>query len=146
MSYCVYKHITPDKRIYIGITRGNPLKRWNNGHGYRGQSVFFNAIIKYGWDNIKHEILYSGLAKEEAEQKETELIAEYKSNNLKYGFNVQSCARKKVIQINKETGRTVNEFSSITEAERITGCSNKHISEVCNGHRKSAYGFYWMFG
>lgn len=32
--YCVYKHTTPNGKVYIGITSKNPLKRWNNGIGY----------------------------------------------------------------------------------------------------------------
>lgn len=47
-----------------------------------------HAIDKYGWENIKHEILYEGLTKEQAEQKEIELIAKYKSNDLKHGYNI----------------------------------------------------------
>ena len=85
--YCVYKHSFPNNKIYIGITSMNPLRRWKNGYGYKTQSVMFRAILKYGWDNIKHEILYSDLTKEEACQKEIELIAQYKSNNPKFGYN-----------------------------------------------------------
>ena len=68
--YCVYKHTFPNGKIYIGVTSINPLRRWENGFGYRKQTVMFRAICKYGWDNIQHEILFDGLAKEEACQKE----------------------------------------------------------------------------
>lgn len=47
-----------------------------------------NAISKYGWKNVKHEILYEGLTKEEAENKEIELIAKYKSNDFEHGYNI----------------------------------------------------------
>lgn len=90
MSYCVYKHTSPSGKVYIGITMKNPLKRWANGLGYCRQSYFFNAILKYGWDNFTHEILYTGLTKEEACQKEIELIALYRSNQRKYGYNISS--------------------------------------------------------
>lgn len=49
---------------------------------------FYNAIQKYGWNNFKHEILYTGLTKEEAEQKEIELIAHYDSTDRSKGFNI----------------------------------------------------------
>lgn len=57
--------------------------------------MFFNAINKYGWDNIKHEVLFENLTKEQAEQKEIELIAIYKSNNKKYGYNIENGGNSK---------------------------------------------------
>ena len=83
----MYRHVCPNGKIYVGITSMIPTYRWANGNGYSDNKHFYNAILKYGWDNIKHEILYSGLTKEEACQKEIELIAEYKSNNPDFGYN-----------------------------------------------------------
>ena len=40
--------------------------------------------------NIKHEILFTGLTKEEAEQKEIELIALYYSNDSAFGYNISN--------------------------------------------------------
>ena len=54
--FTVYKHTTPNNKLYIGITSRRPQTRWANGFGYRNNEYFFNAISKYGWDNIKHEI------------------------------------------------------------------------------------------
>ena len=73
--------------MYIGITKQNPLYRWNNGNGYIDSAAFWPAIQKYGWDNIKHEILLSGLCFEEAKQLEIKYIAEYKSNQSDCGYN-----------------------------------------------------------
>ena len=87
-NYCVYKQISPSNKIYIGITSRNPLKRWNNGTGYYKNKYFSSAIKKYGWNNFKHEILFSGLTKEQAEQKEIELIAFYKSTDRNFGYNI----------------------------------------------------------
>ena len=89
--YTVYKHISPSSKVYIGITSQNPPeRRWQRGLGYKNQKYFYNAIQKYGWDNFKHEILYSGLSKEEAEKKEIELIARYKSNQRNFGYNIDN--------------------------------------------------------
>lgn len=87
-NYTVYIHIFPNKKVYIGITTQNPKRRWNNGKGYRNNEYMTNAIIKYGWNNIKHVILFDNLTKEQAEQKEIELIAQYKSNIKRYGYNI----------------------------------------------------------
>lgn len=87
-EYCLYKHITPSGKVYIGITSQNPLHRWNNGKGYFNckKSPFKSSIIKYGWDNITHEILYTGLTEQEAKDKEMQYIAYYK--NLGLSLNV----------------------------------------------------------
>ena len=87
-KYIIYKHTTPSNKIYIGITSRNPIKRWNNGNGYRKNIHFFRAIVKYGWNNIKHEILYTDLTEKEAKTKEIELIAQYNSTNINFGYNI----------------------------------------------------------
>lgn len=89
-NYKVYRHISPSGKMYIGITRQDIKKRWANGRGYKDCPAFRKAIQKYGWDNIKHEILLENLTKEEAEQKEIELIAKYKSNQKQYGYNIEN--------------------------------------------------------
>lgn len=85
-EYCVYKHTTPNGKVYIGQTKQSPKYRWQNGEGYRNQ-IFYYAIKKYGWNNIKHEILFENLTKEEADKIEIELIDIYNSTNSKYGYN-----------------------------------------------------------
>lgn len=91
-KYKVYKHTNIiNGKVYIGITSYKYVKtRWDNGKGYSQQSLFWNAIKKYGWENFKHEILFTDLTKEEACQKEIELIAFYKSNQREFGYNLSS--------------------------------------------------------
>ena len=88
--YTVYKHVTPSGKVYIGITSIKPDKRWNRGKGYKDNIYFSNAINKYGWDNIKHEILSTGLTKEQGEIKEIELIKLYDSTNRDRGYNIEN--------------------------------------------------------
>lgn len=91
-NYKVYKHTFPNGKVYIGITGRKWIasQRWgNNGAGYIDQTYMRNAIKKYGWKNIKHEILFENMTKEEAEQKEIDLIKQYKSNIKGYGYNIQ---------------------------------------------------------
>lgn len=87
-KYCVYKHTCPNGKVYVGITSQNPLRRWNNGKGYHTQTLFYKAILKYGRNNIKHEILFSGLTETQAKNKEIELIALHKSTERKFGYNI----------------------------------------------------------
>lgn len=88
-NWTVYMHISPSGKRYIGITSQKIQQRWRSGKGYK-INIFCNAIKKYGWENIKHEILFENLTKEEAEKKEIELIAYYKSNQKEYGYNIQN--------------------------------------------------------
>jgi group I intron endonuclease len=53
--------------------------------------------------------------------------------------------KKQVVKCNKITREELFLFDSITAAAESVGGSKQHISEVCNGDRKSAYGFYWKF-
>lgn len=87
-KYYVYRHTSPSGKCYIGITSLDPHKRWKNGSNYKTSPCFYNAILKYGWKNITHEILFIGLSKCEAEAKEKELIAFYKSDQRKFGYNL----------------------------------------------------------
>ena len=89
MAYTVYCHTFPNGKRYIGITNQEPKRRWRDGKGYEGQAVY-NAILKYGWKNIKHDILFTGLTKDEAEQKEIELIKAFETNSHKHGYNVEN--------------------------------------------------------
>ena len=91
-TYCVYKHTLPDGRCYIGATyRGT--KRWGEGGcKYKSSKVFYSLIAEYGWNNIKHEILFDGLSSEEARKKERQILLEAKIrgislNDVSGGYN-----------------------------------------------------------
>ena len=86
--YCVYKHTCPNGKVYIGITCQKPEQRWKHGKGYKNNILFYRAINKYKWENIRHEILCENLNKGEAEKKEIEFIKFFKSMNAKYGYNL----------------------------------------------------------
>ena len=86
-NYTVYKHTSPSNKVYIGITNRKLEYRWKNGNGYRNNKHFTNAINKYGWDNIKHEILFEKLTEYEAKIMEQMYIALYDSSNPKNGYN-----------------------------------------------------------
>lgn len=85
--YVVYKHTTPSGKVYIGITSMKPEKRWESGSGYRQNKHFYSAILKYGWENIKHEIVCTGLNKWQAGKVEQSLIKYFDSTNHNKGYN-----------------------------------------------------------
>lgn len=105
-TYSVYVHTAPSGEKYVGITRVDPKDRWKNGLGYKSQYWFYTAIQKYGFDSFTHEVVYTGLTKEEAEQTEKELIDKYHSWCPGFGFNDTaggSCHRPLKPIIDKET-------------------------------------------
>lgn len=88
--YCVYKHTGPTGKVYIGITKRKPEKRWNSGRGYESNRYFYRAIQKYGWESFEHEIIADGLTQVEASETERRLIAEYNSTNPEAGYNIEA--------------------------------------------------------
>ena len=128
-NFIVYKHTSPSGKCYVGITSQDPKYRWgNNGckyleirkNGKLKHPYFAQAILKYGWDNIKHELLHNGLSKEEACKLEQKYIMEYKSQGLSYnitdggegvwGFHFSEEQREKLRKSNrgkKQTPETV---------------------------------------
>ena len=207
-NYNVYIHIFPNNKVYIGITSQKPKRRWNNGQGYKNNQYMTNAIMKYGWDNVIHKILYTNLKKEEAEEIEIKLIKEYKADNKRYGYNIEyggchngrtsEITRKRISEANKgkhnspktefkkghitiiteEIKQKISEknkgkhasvrtefkkghkplnvrkvlciesdvvYDTIKKASEDTNVMACHISQVCNGKRKSAGKLHWKF-
>lgn len=85
----VYMHtVLANGKRYIGQTSLSVNRRWGlNGYRYKGQ-LFYNAIQKYGWENIKHEILATDLSQKEADELERFYIQKYKTDNSEYGYNI----------------------------------------------------------
>lgn len=88
-KFIVYEHLFPNGKRYFGITSKKPNQRWENGCGYsqNKQLVIYNAIQKYGWENITHNIIAEGLSYKEATEMEVYLIQKYKTNCRRYGNN-----------------------------------------------------------
>ena len=85
-NYSIYKFTFPDGKIYIGLTKQNVEKRWDNGEGYKGQDVYI-PITLFGWNNIKKEILHTNLTKEQAFKIEQHYITKYKTVSNGYNKN-----------------------------------------------------------
>lgn len=145
-KYKVYKHTTPSNKVYIGITSQTISKRWQNGRGYITNEYFYRAIKKYGWENIKHEILFNNLDKDDACKKEIELIAKYNSTDYHYGYNCSTGGNlgnvKSVDQYTVD-GKFIKTFPSIAEAETEYNIDN--ISACCKGKILSSGGFVWRY-
>lgn len=89
--YIIYCHTSPNGKLYYGQTcRSFEIRCGLNGMGYCDHSHFWNAIRKYGWNNIKHEILFDNLTQEEANILEMFYIWRYNTMNSKIGYNKSS--------------------------------------------------------
>ena len=85
-NYIVYAHTNKaNGKKYIGAPHLSLAARSNNGKGYSHQPKFFDDILLYGWDGFSHEILYSGLSRERAEEVERAMIKKY--DTIKHGYN-----------------------------------------------------------
>lgn len=114
--WLLYRHISPSGKVYIGITSRDADKRWPKGFGYKVCKLFFRAILKYGWDNIRHEVLFTNLEESRAKRLEIELIRHYKRLGISYnitdggggylGFTPLEETRMKLSEASKRRVRT----------------------------------------
>lgn len=87
--YRVYAHTCPNGKKYIGVTCRALKKRFMSGKGYTENRAFYADILKYGWDNIEHAVLFETTDKEEAEAKEAEAIARFETTDERHGYNLR---------------------------------------------------------
>lgn len=129
-DYCVYKHTLPDGKSYIGITRRCASQRWLNGKGYKNNVAFFNAVLHYGWANVKHDILFSDLSKDEASNVEKSLIKKFRTDEIGYGFNLQTGGTK---------GFTHNEATrkKISNASKAHWQDQEYRKKTCDAIKAS---------
>ena len=144
----IYRHVCPDGKCYIGKTTS--LKRRWRINNYKKCTKFYNAILKFGWDNIKHEIITEVETEMEARKLEKDEIE--KHNSIENGYNsinrnnIYKSTRKKplrkVAQYSKK-GELIKVYKSISEAIKETCCSS--IRDCCSGRTKTACGFVWKY-
>lgn len=171
-KYILYRHMNnKNKKMYIGITKKTTDERWKGGFGYVNNKNFFNDIVKFGWENFKHEIILDGLSKREAYQKEIEFIKKFDTTNPHKGYNLAPGGNL----VSKETSKKISEnkkdvpwsssmyrsrnkiyqydlnnnlikiYKSLSEAIKFTNVKQSGISMCCTGKIKTYYGFKWSY-
>lgn len=83
-------------------------------------------ITKYDYDTIANALNSKGIYFEERKKRAIEKIS------------------KPIARLDKNTGEILEILSSTREADRIYQ-TNKHVSDVCNGKRKTAGGYGWKY-
>lgn len=88
-EYKIYCHLFPNGKRYFGQTKRTLEERFGkNGINYKDSPLLWNAIQKYGWENISHILIKDDLTKEEANKYETAYIKSYKTYDRNYGYNL----------------------------------------------------------
>ena len=164
-TYSVYLHIFPNDKKYVGITCRNPLHRWGScGQGYKRQSLIWNAICKYGWDNVEHIVLYTNKTEEEAQKLEKVLIQLFNTKtpngyNLDDGGGGASIELRRAIKENHadvsggKHSRAIpvycieldKIYSCMRDAQRELNINAKDIGACCKGARNTAGNYHWIY-
>lgn len=118
-KYSIYKHTFPNGLAYYGITKQIPEIRWANGNGYHFGRIS-QALREYNWNEVKHEILASGLTEKDAKRLEKELI--------------ECCANGTTLNV----GHTLNQEPLIKwEGYLIQYCDVNTYSDIMNKIRET---------
>ena len=119
-KYCVYCHISPSGKRYIGITSRKPQKRWNSGLRYADNNYFSKAIKKYGWGAFTHVVLCEGLTREGASLLEKKFIALYETTDRSKGYNIDAGGLYSDREVTDETRRKIGDShrGRFTDAQR----------------------------
>lgn len=127
--------------------------------------IEFLQTFKYGYNAtlggegkayLDYELIYATYL-ETNSVKETALIVSCDEKSVSaildiYGISkedrIKNMALKKsniVAMIDKETNKIIKVFNGTREAGRFLNKTHQHIQEVCQGKRKSAYGYLWKY-
>ena len=128
--YSVYKHTSPNGKIYIGITAIDPEKRWKQGYSHNRH--FSMAIKKYGWENISSEIIASNLTQKDACEMEISLIKEYNSTNRNYGYNISTGGESGRLGV-KASKESIEKMRAAKVGKKLTEEHKRKISESEKG-------------
>lgn len=87
--YTVYKYTFPNGKVYIGRTKTELKRRaGENGYNYTLNTLVGKAIFEFGWNNVVKEVLYTVDTVEDADRLERELIEQYNSTDINFGYNM----------------------------------------------------------
>ena len=121
--------------------------------GYYQVHLHKNSIGK--WYSI-HRLVFEAFNGTIPEGLQVNHINEVKTDNKLENLNLMTAKEncnwgtrnekisKPVLQFTLED-ILIKEYPSTHQAYRETGFANQHISDCCNGKRKTAYGFKWKY-
>ena len=140
--YKIYKYTFPNGKIYVGKTKTNIEQRaGSNGCRYGDNTLVGRAIRKYGWINVKKEILLDNLSESEANKKEREIIRELDANNRLCGYNLTKGGDGGTVVhrvVSKETREKIGRKNSVSlKGRKLPDEVKAKISKANMGHEVS---------
>lgn len=155
-SWIVYCYINKiNNKRYFGITSRSLEERAGaNGINYKSCVKFYNAILKYGFDNFDRIELYKNIDENNAKSIERSLIYQYKTTDNNYGYNIteggegrrvaHSDETKQKISnslkgkpLSEETKRKLSIILKGKKHKKFSDEARKHISEALKGRKLS---------
>lgn len=138
-KWTIYEHISPSGKVYVGITSMSPNTRWENGAGYKPCVLFYKAIQKYGWNNIQHVIIATGLGEKTAKNMEKDLIAFNKAKGISYNITDggDGALGRPCSELRRELTRNIWKGKKIPKTIREHMSQGSKGKKLSNEHRKN---------
>lgn len=163
-KHIVLCHTTKERAILIEISliRAYKLRgiSYNIANGGEGSNSFsedtINKLRSYTpWIKGKHHTEETVEKIREASKRpcsEDTRMKISKANKGKPYYGVSSEGKQRTIKALSKpviklslTGEFISEYPSAVSAERFLNVRGNHISDCCNGKRKTAYGYKWIY-
>jgi len=158
----IYKLTFPNKKVYIGQTVQKFCNRMSQHkrNAYKAckdsNLLLYNAIRKYGWENIKKEIILQTMDLKNLTALEIEYQQKYKSCSRVRGYNIY-VGRKIPEYVNNNSKlcraivcydinyNIIKTYNSAIEAENIDGFSSNAIRNCLRGKNLTHKNFIWRY-
>lgn len=152
-TFIVYKYTSPSGKIYIGKTSKKLENKRKNNHKHKAMNKesknrWYRAIRKYGFENMKYEVLCYVSSNETALIMEEAIIKQFKSNDFSIGYNSNTGgiyasgylhskeAKKKISDANKGKIVSSETKEKIRKAKtNISEETRKKISDANKGKK-----------
>ena len=148
----IYKYTSPSGKSYIGQTiRSLNERAGHNGKNYKGCSLFFRAIQKYGFKNFDVEILVEVPRKQlnEQEKKYIHLFNSLAPN----GYNISvggeqigpSKKARPIYQYSSKDGSFLKKWENISAVCEYYNIKRNVLEDVLGGKNYTICNSYWSY-
>lgn len=126
--YRIYRLIFPNGKMYIGQTKQSLGSRWNNGNRYSYNTNLYADICRYGWNNIRKELISYASNSIEADELEVYFIEKFNTMNPDNGYNLNNGGRHGLDSEDVRKKKSISHFGLKESIETKRKKSNKVIA------------------
>lgn len=145
----IYKYTSPSGKSYIGQTINSlAIRAGHNGKNYLGCVAFYQAILKYGFENFEVEIL-AEVPQDKLDELEKRYI-EIFNTLIPNGYNIAEGGNKigskaaTVYCYDYNDGHLIKEYEGgIYAVQKETGINPQALNDCLLNKTKSCNGFFW---